>query len=210
MIDSLIFDVDGTIWDTTPIVSKAWNAALDRCGLSYAHVDAARLKGLFGLPMDDIIADILPKEPKATRDSFKVLCYEYEHDYINKESGILYPDIKEVFKTLSEKIPLFIISNCQSGYIELLLRKTDLAPYVTDFSCYGDKGLLKDENIRIMVKKHNLSHPYYVGDTQMDANACEKAGVPIIWAEYGFGKVKDPAAVISKPMDLIDLVKRNI
>lgn len=210
MIDSLIFDVDGTIWDTTPIVSKAWNAALDQCGLSYAHVDAARLKGLFGLPMDDIIADILPKEPKATRDSFKVLCYEYEHDYINKESGILYPDIKEVFKTLSEKIPLFIISNCQSGYIELLLRKTDLAPYVTDFSCYGDKGLFKDENIRIMVKKHNLSHPYYVGDTQMDANACEKAGVPIIWAEYGFGKVKDPAAVISKPMDLIDLVKRNI
>jgi phosphoglycolate phosphatase len=209
MTDSLIFDVDGTIWDTTPVVAKAWNAALDECGLSYARVDAARLKGLFGLPMDDIIADILPSEPSAVRGRFKTLCYRNEHEYLEKEPGILYPEIKEVFKKLSEVLPVFIISNCQSGYIELLLKKTGMSPYVTDFSCYGDKGLLKAENIRLMVQKHSLKHPYYVGDTQMDANACKEAGVPIIYASYGFGKVEHPDAVIQKPVDLLTFIQRN-
>ncbi len=208
MTDSIIFDVDGTIWDTTPVVAKAWNAALDENGLSYAHVDADRLKGLFGLPMDDIIADILPKEPLSKREQFKKLCYLYEHEYLRKEPGALYPEIKEVFIKLSEKIPVFIISNCQSGYIELLLEKTGLAPYVKDFSCYGDKGLLKAENIRLTVKKYDLKHPYYVGDTQMDANACLEAGVPIIYASYGFGKVEKPDIVIEKPADLLKLIQR--
>ncbi len=206
MIDSLIFDVDGTIWDTTPVVAKAWNAALDACGLSYAHVDALRLKGLFGLPMDDIIADILPNEPQDKRDMFKELCYTNEHDYLEKESGILYPEIQKVFEILSKKIPLFIVSNCQSGYIELLLDKTGMGPFVTDFACYGDKGLLKAENIRMIVKKHGLKAPYYVGDTHMDADACAEANVPIIFASYGFGKVAKPAAVIEKPADLLKMI----
>ncbi len=209
MMDSLIFDVDGTIWDTSPIVAKAWNAALDACGLSYAHVDAKRLKGLFGLPMDDIIADILPHEPQDIRDRFKVLCYENEHLYLDREPGLLYPEIQDIFRRLSEKFPLFIVSNCQSGYIELLLKKTGMGPYVKDFACYGDKGLLKAANIKLMVEKHGLKSPYYVGDTQMDANACIEAGVPIIYASYGFGKVDKPDAVIGKPADLLDLANSD-
>ena len=209
MTDSMIFDVDGTIWDTTPVVAKAWNAALDECGLSYAHVDAKRLKGLFGLPMDDIIADILPSESRKVRERFKAMCYTNEHAYLEKEPGVLYPDITEVFKKLSESIPVFIISNCQSGYIELLLKKTGMGPYVKDFSCYGDKGLLKAENIRLMVQKYALKHPYYIGDTQMDANACKEAGVPIIYASYGFGKVEKPDAVIQKPADLLAFIQRE-
>ncbi len=205
MPDSLIFDVDGTIWDTTPIVAKAWNAALDKCGLSYAHVDAKRLKGLFGLPMDDIIADILPKESSEKRNAFKTLCYTYEHDYLRKEPGILYPEIQNVFRSLSERFPLFIVSNCQSGYIELLLEATGMTPYIKDFACYGDKGLLKAENIALIVKKHNLKKAFYVGDTQMDADACEKAGVPFIFASYGFGTVTAFAKMINAPADLLSL-----
>ena len=206
MTDSIIFDVDGTIWDTTPIVAKAWNAALDECGLSHAHVDAARLKGLFGLPMDDIIADILPNEPPQKREEFKKLCYINEHEYLHREPGILYPKIREVFKALSEKLPLFIVSNCQSGYIELLLEKTGMGSFVKDFACYGDKGLLKAANISLIVKKHGLKHPVYVGDTQMDADACAEAGVPILYASYGFGKVASPDGVIQKPADLLKLI----
>lgn len=206
MIDSLIFDVDGTIWDTTPIVAKAWNAALDECGLSYAHVDAKRLKGLFGLPMDDIIADILPREPKNIRDGFKALCYRNEHEYLKNEPGILYPHIREVFETLSEKLPLFIVSNCQSGYIELMLEQTGMGPFVKDQACYGDKGLLKAANIRLIVDKYDLKHPAYVGDTQMDANACREANVPIIFASYGFGRVEAPDGVIETPSDLFKFI----
>ena len=205
MADSLIFDVDGTIWDTTPVVEKAWNAALDECGLSYAHVTADTLKSLFGLPMKVIIERILPNEPDEVRAKFKPLCYNYEESYVERESGKLYPKMAETLEKLAEKYPLFIVSNCQSGYIELLLRKTGFAPYFKDFTCNGDTGLLKDENIKLIAKRNNLKSPVYVGDTQGDADACAKAGVPIVYASYGFGKVKSPDYTIAEPFDLIRL-----
>ena len=205
MADSLIFDVDGTIWDTTPVLEKAWNAALDECGLSYAHVTADTLKSLFGLPMKVIIERILPNEPDEVRAKFKPLCYNYEESYVERESGKLYPKMAETLEKLAEKYPLFIVSNCQSGYIELLLRKTGFAPYFKDFTCNGDTGLLKDENIKLIAKRNNLKSPVYVGDTQGDADACAKAGVPIVYASYGFGKVKSPDYTIAEPFDLISL-----
>ena len=205
MADSLIFDVDGTIWDTTPVVEKAWNAALDECGLSYAHVTADTLKSLFGLPMKVIIEWILPNESDEVRAKFKPLCYNYEESYVERESGKLYPKMAETLEKLAEKYPLFIVSNCQSGYIELLLRKTGFAPYFKDFTCNGDTGLLKDENIKLIAKRNGLKSPVYVGDTQGDADACAKAGVPIVYASYGFGKVKSPDYTIAEPFDLISL-----
>lgn len=36
----------------------------------------------------------------------------------------------------------------------------------------------------------------YVGDTRMDEVACRYAGIPFIWAAYGFGKSEKPAAVL--------------
>lgn len=205
MIDSLIFDVDGTIWDTTPVVEKAWNVALDECGLSYAHVTADTLKSLFGLPMKVIIERILPDESEEVRAKFKPLCYNYEESYVERESGKLYPKMVETLEKLAAKYPLFIVSNCQSGYIELMLRKTGFAQYFKDFTCNGDTGMLKDENIKLIAKRNNLKSPVYVGDTQGDADACAKAGVPIVYASYGFGKVKSPEYTIAEPFDLISL-----
>ena len=204
--DSLIFDVDGTVWDTTPVVKDAWNAALDELGLSYAHVTADRLRGLFGLPMDAIIKDILPDEPDSVRERFRPVCYRYEEEYVPKRSGIVYPHFIETIRTLKGKIPMYVVSNCQSGYIELMIEKTGLYDCFLDHLCYGDTGLLKAENILSIIKKHKLMHPAYVGDTQMDADACKAAGVPIIYCSYGFGKVIDPDLTISDIRQLMDIV----
>ena len=41
------------------------------------------------------------------------------------------------------------------------------------------------------MERNCLKNPVYVGDTQGDYEACQKAGVPFIFAEYGFGATKD-------------------
>ena len=42
--DGIIFDVDGTLWDSTPIVAEAWTQAVLECGIKDRIVTAGELK----------------------------------------------------------------------------------------------------------------------------------------------------------------------
>lgn len=200
--DGLIFDVDGTLWDSTPVVEQAWNQALIDSGIPDVKVSADQLKGLFGLPMSEIIDKVLPDAPQKTKEDFRPFCFRYEHEYLTRTPGVLYPELERALRELSEVYPLFIVSNCQAGYIELFFEKTGFGRYFKDHVCPGDTNLLKADNIRLIASRHGLKAPVYIGDTQMDADACRDAGVPIVFAAYGFGSVKEPDHVIQTPMDL--------
>lgn len=204
--DGVIFDVDGTFWDSTPVVSLAWNKALEDVGYPNMGITPDRLKGLFGLPMDDIIADILPEASMEEIRKVGPHVYRYEDEYLKRESGVLYPRLIEMIRELHGKLPLFVVSNCQAGYIELFCDKTGLTDCFTDHLCPDDTGMLKADNIAKIIRDYDLKKPLYVGDTQMDADACKKAGCPIVFASYGFGTVKEPDYVINEPWDLVDLL----
>lgn len=204
--DGIIFDIDGTIWNTTNVVERAWNQALDECGLSHAHVTAKQLQGLFGLPMMEIIDSILPNESLEKKLEFKPLCYKYEDEYITRESGELYDNMVETIKKLSENYNLYVVSNCQGGYIELMLEKTGMKPFFKDFTCPAYTDKLKADNIKIICERNCISNPVYIGDTSMDQKACKDAGVPFIFASYGFGNVENPDYTIDKIDDIFDLL----
>ncbi len=206
MIDSIIFDVDGTLWDTTPLMENAWNEALADFGHPDVKVTADRLKGLFGLPSDVIASKVFPGETWDKYTEFAPFCSKYEFRYLEEQGGTVYPDYKRVLEELSSKYPLYIVSNCQPGYIDLFLRKTGFTDYFSGQLCFGDTGLPKSENIKKIVSDNDLKFPIYVGDTQMDADSCAEANVPICFAAYGFGHVDKPDYSISRPLDLLSLV----
>ena len=203
--DGIIFDVDGTLWDSTDVVKDAWNRAFIDNGFKDPKITADRLKGLFGLPMKDIITDIFPDGTDEEIERLTPLIYKNEDDYLRLSGGKLYPGIIETIAHLSERFPVFIVSNCQEGYIELFMEKTGCGPYITDHLCPGDTGLLKADNIRKIVNDHKLSYPVYVGDTIMDKRACDEAGCPFIYAGYGFGDVAGCKYVIDTPGQLAGL-----
>jgi phosphoglycolate phosphatase len=205
MFDGIIFDVDGTLWDSTPVVERAWNRALEEAGYNVS-VTADQLKGLFGLPMDDIIKAILPGVPQKERERFAPYCYKYEHEYLEKESGRLYPGILETIRELAKKHKVFIVSNCQAGYIELFIKKTGIGDVITDHLCLGDNDLVKADNIKLIVKRHGLEAPVYIGDIQGDADSSREAGVEFILAAYGFGNADECYAVVNEPAELIKVI----
>lgn len=206
MFDGLIFDVDGTLWNSTPIVEKAWNQALFDNGHGDITVTARQLQGLFGLPMPDIINAIMPDVSKKEQEEFAPKCYEYEHAFLQKEPGILYPKICETIRELAKKHEIFIVSNCQAGYIELFIEKSGIGDVVKDHVCLGDNDLLKADNIRLIVNKHHLKSAVYIGDIQGDANASYEAGVEFIHAAYGFGKVDKYYAAVNEPWELLKVI----
>ncbi len=189
--DSIILDVDGTIWDTTPVVARAWNKAIDELYPKVQHVTADILKGQFGKTMDVIGRNLFGDLSDDDQAKLLARCCKEEHIAIEEnEKDIAYEGVVQTIRELAAKIPLFIVSNCQAGYIELVMKKNGITDCITDFECFGNNGLPKDKNIRLLVERNGLKAPVYVGDTQGDLEACKLAGVPFIWAEYGFGQVE--------------------
>lgn len=196
--DSLILDVDGTIWNTTGIVAEAWNIAIDNKFPSVPHVNAEILKGQFGKTMKVIADKLFTSLTEEQKELLMDECCVQEQIALQKNTkDISYPGVIKTIKKLAAKIPIFIVSNCQKGYIEVVMEKNGIQDFIKDFECYGNNGKNKDENIRLIIERNNLKTPVYVGDTQGDCDSCKKAGIPFIWAAYGFGTADEYFAKIN-------------
>ncbi|MDD5804534.1 HAD family hydrolase [Blautia sp. HCP3S3_H10_1] len=203
-MDSIIFDIDGTIWNSTDVVADAWNATLEKENIDI-RVTARQLQGLFGRLLPDIAKAILPEYSEAQQLRIIDLCCQAEHEALRQTGAPVYQGLEATLKELSSRYPLFVVSNCQAGYIELVFEKTGLGCYFTGHLCPGDTGEAKAANIRSIVQKYHLKAPVYVGDTFGDYQACQEAGVPFVFASYGFGQVDTPDYTIQKPADLLKL-----
>ncbi len=205
-IDGIIFDIDGTLWDSREQVAHGWNQAIREFSSLDVQVDLPWLKQLFGRPMTEIACILFPELEENSRALLMEQCYIYELDYLRTHPAPLYPYVAETIQELSRTYPLFIVSNCQCGYIECCIESTQIDSYITDFACFGDTNQPKNETIKLIMKRNHLKSPIYIGDIQGDADACQIAGIPIIHAAYGFGAIKEPAAVIENFRELLTLI----
>ena len=191
--DSIIFDMDGTIWDTEKQVCEAWNTVLADAGHP-KRVTGEELAGYMGLPMTEIARKMFNTDNYEEVAELFERCLQYENEYIAAHGAILYPDLINTLEALSAKIPLFIASNCQSGYIEAFFDAYDTKKYFRDYICFGDNKKLKDHNIRLLVERNGLKSPVYIGDTKGDGASAKAAGIDFVWASYGFGHADEYVA----------------
>ena len=108
---------------------------------------------------------------------------------------------------LSAGVKMSIVSNCQEGYIPAFLKSMYMDKYFVDYEEWGRSGLLKADNIRLVMKRNGADKAVYVGDIQKDADASAKAGVPCIWAAYGFGHIDKPAGVLKEFSELPQVLR---
>lgn len=201
-MDSIIFDVDGTLWDSTESVAASWNKAIREHSSLNLTLEPVSLSRVFGKTMTEIADTLFPSLSADERMKLLEVCFDEENRYLEDHPGILYPDVARTLKKLASRYPLYIVSNCQCGYIEVMLRTTRLGPYIKDHLCFGETQVPKGETIRKLIVKNRLQSPVYVGDTQGDADSCKTAGIPFIFAEYGFGDVPDARMRIQTFSDL--------
>ncbi len=204
-LDGIIFDVDGTLWDSTEQIAQVWTRAVRENTELDVKVSPETLRGLFGKTMTEISRSLFPSLSKKEQERIMEACYAYENDYLETHPGVIYEGVAETFEALSEKTSLYIVSNCQCGYIEVFLRAAGLEHCVKDHLCFGETSVSKGRTIRQLMERNHLENAVYVGDTLGDADACREAEIPFIFAEYGFGDVPDAGLRIQKISDLCDM-----
>ncbi|CRZ34748.1 phosphoglycolate phosphatase [Herbinix hemicellulosilytica] len=210
MYDSIIFDMDGTIWDSTKEVAIAFSEVVrNKYPEVTDEITPEKLKSLFGLLLDDIAVKLFTSVSEEKAKKIMKECCEYECEYLAKHNAKMYDGMEEAIKELHKDYKLLIVSNCQDGYIECFFKANPhLEKYFTDYECPGRTGKAKAENIKLVIERNNLKNPVYVGDTAGDAKAAKEAGIPFIFARYGFGQVEEYADVIDSPLELITKLKQ--
>ena len=205
----ILFDMDGTLWDASEQVTAAWNIALAKnADLGGRQITAAQMQNLMGKTMTDIFHILLPNADEKRRTAIAEDCCEEENSYLRSRGAVLYPGVAETLRELSRSYRLFIVSNCQDGYIEAFLAYYGFGSLFTDTECFGRTGKTKKDNIRLLLERNHLKQAVYVGDTQLDFESAQFAGLPFIHASYGYGEVKEAAHSINGFSELTEIVPK--
>lgn len=205
--DGLIFDLDGTLWDSTDGIVATWNELLAEYPEVEKVVTSADLAANFGLPLEQIAANMFPDLPHEKRMFLMDQCCLRENDYLAAHGGKLFENELETLVKLAAGWKLFIVSNCQVGYIESFYAGNGTGEYFLDQECAEATGLSKGQNIRLVMKRNQLKNVVFIGDTQGDADAAREAGIPFIYAAYGFGEVDGYDAKLERLKDLPGLLE---
>lgn len=185
-IDSIIFDLDGTLWDSVDSVVKVWNEVLADVGFE-PIMDYKKLSGCMGMLIDQIIKELFPTATNEQAEMIMSECLKREQSMLSKLGGKLYPSVEDTLSVLFDKYKLFIVSNCQNGYIQAFFKAHGLKKYFVDYECAGRTGMCKGDNIKLIIERNRLQSAVYVGDTVLDYEAACHADIPFVFAEYGFG-----------------------
>ncbi len=204
MKKGIIFDLDGTLWDSSEQVAAAWSETLKSRPETDRQVTGEDLRGYMGKTLEAIADLMLPKLPKSLRMEIMKECCDNEEIYLRKVGGRLFPNLEKELERLCGNYSLFIVSNCQSGYIETFLEYHKLGKYFADFECPGETGLGKGENIKLVMERNGIEKAVYVGDTQGDCDSADFAGIPFIHAAYGFGKINREVPAVHSFSEVYD------
>ncbi|MGM0840061.1 MAG: HAD family hydrolase [Bacillota bacterium] len=204
-MDSIIFDLDGTLWDPIESVLEAWNNVINEHNQLKEGITRKHLEGTMGLQIKEIGKRLFPELNEEERERLLKDLSRHEIPHLSKYGGSLYNHVEEVLVELSKKYKLFIVSNCQDGYIEAFYDYHKLDKHFIDYENPGRTGLSKGENIKLIIERNHLTAPVYVGDTDGDQKAAKEAGIPFIYARYGFGEVDEYTQTIDSFDELLKL-----
>ncbi|WP_338653458.1 HAD-IA family hydrolase [Lysinibacillus sp. Y5S-8] len=202
----IIFDFDGTLADSTAVFASAWNTLAQKYkfkGIELKEIDTLKKLSiserskLFDFPMYKLPM-ILPQFYKLYRQSLNDV-----H---------LFDGMKEVLMEIDKRGYKIIIisSNSKENILEFL--KMNGIHCVTDVLC-SNRIFGKDKVMKKFLKDSNVNSAdvLYIGDEQRDIVACKKAGVPIVWVEWGYDAIEvvqneNPEYKVATPQEILEII----
>lgn len=214
----VIFDLDGTLVNTLPDISRALNLALNNCGYQ-ANYSLEEIKAFIGSGEYLLIKRSLVLFNETNEDKIVMVRKEYSRIYHANcnVSSCLYKGIIGELNLLKEKgYKLAVLSNkphsettkvvqtyFPTNYFDFIRGGVDGFPIKPDVA--GVNLILRELNIT------NKQDVYYVGDSNVDMQTGINASLKVIGTSYGYCSKDillsyDVYAVIDNPNELSKVI----
>jgi len=188
--DSLIFDMDGTLWDAVETYAESWNLIFQKLDIQRT-IKRDELLHVIGMDGKKLTRVLLPEFDEEKGMEIYNAVNQIRREILPTSGGMMYNGVTEGLKQLASKYKLFVLSNCAVGIIPLFLEWAGINEVITDSFAYGTNQMPKNHNMHLLMDKHNLQNPVYIGDTNGDAEQTRIAGIPFVFVSYGFGNTDD-------------------
>ncbi|RIV26683.1 HAD family hydrolase [Alicyclobacillaceae bacterium I2511] len=204
---TLLFDLDGTLIDTSSVVLPAFTATLKFLGTKIPDTEV--LRATFGVPDEEIWKQLLPEGDKALRQVAYVRA-QAEICAGIRRTRVLLPETLTVLQKLYLRgHTLSVASNCSSAYLEAVVSSQGLGPLLTHPLCLESVGGHCKADILAAHQAYFGTDPLVmVGDRLSDVEAAKATGLPVVGCAFGFGNPQEVAGanvVIHRLSQLLDL-----
>lgn len=207
----VIFDLDGTLIDTLEDLTDSMNYALAKLGYPPRHSKECRR--MIGNGLAKFAERALPKNHKHFRDELQeIMASHYQQHCLIKTAP--YEGIEDVVRMLGDRgIRMAVLTNKNQAPAEKVIgyfwKRCLFDPVVG--ICDGRKVKPDPQSTLAVLEQWQLaaSEVIFVGDSEVDIQTANAAGVPSVGCEWGFRDKGQLAAVgakilIQKPMQILD------
>ncbi len=213
--DIILFDLDGTLTDSAPGVTKAYSLALESVGI---HEKPENLKKVLGPPLDYSLTRFFGVPAEKLDTALDVYRSHYIMDGALYENSV-YPGVEQLLRDLHRAgRRLVVASSKRQDLVEAVIRHFRLDPYF-DLMAGSDWEVgrsTKEEVLRYVVDSlpiPDLGRAVMVGDRMYDVEGASKLGIPAVGVLWGYGNRQElisagASEVVETPRELYELLCR--
>ncbi len=210
MIQSLIFDMDGTLFQTDKILEISLDDTFNHLRLLNewdAETPIDKYRNIMGVPLPKVWEALLPNHSNEIRVQADAYFLNRLIENIKKGKGALYPNVKEIFSYLKENgCSIYIASNGLKDYLEAIVSYYRLDNWITEtFSIEQIETLDKSDLVKKIIKKYDIKQAAVVGDRLSDINAAKNNHLIAVGCNFDFAQEHELAQADIVIDDLIEL-----
>ncbi len=199
----IIFDLDGTLYNTETTVIPSVKRALDELDIPLVSED--KIVRLVGHKTPTYCEKLLPPEHLDKKEEFMELLGQYEKKFIPSK-GELFEGTAEMLDVFyKEGYELSICSNGRQDYIELILRTNGVDDHFSKVVGLAESKS-KTEAVKELMENSKKGHAVMVGDSEHDMEAGHENGIHCIGVSFGFGDISRADHVADESKDIVCLV----
>jgi phosphoglycolate phosphatase len=203
MYKAVLFDLDGTVVDSSEGILNSAKEALAELGMDVPSDD--EIRSCIGPPIGETLEKVVGFSQLEKKRFYELFRSVYKDKYLFQCS--LYPGMTELLKELRKSNCLLgIATNKRIDTTKLLLDQFGIID-LFDVVVSQDRNEIKNKSDMISDALLNLmvdrNDAVMIGDSQNDLDAAKGAGVSFIGVCYGFG-FKEP---IKEEIELVDSVE---